>query len=303
MKIISVKDLRRYYGQVKAVDGISFEVEEGTVFAMLGPNGAGKTTTIEILEGLRRKDSGDIYYFGKKIDQIDESIKLLLGVQLQKTAFFEYLTVYETIELFAALYKQKVNKQKIRSLIEIVSLEDKARTKVKELSGGQLQRLSLAVALVNDPKIVFLDEPTTGLDPQARRHVWQIIEDLRKSGKTIFLTTHYMEEAERLADHVLIMDHGKIIAEGTVDQLINSLNMESYIEFWTDQPEKLSQRLEGLILMNHEKFQLSAKDVEETLHKLFDLSRTLGVKIDNIVIRRPNLEDVFLRLTGRFLRD
>ncbi len=303
MKVITVKDLKRYYGNVKAVDGISFEVEEGTVAAMLGPNGAGKTTTVEILEGLRRKDSGEIYYFGKKVDQVDEYIKRLIGVQLQKTAFFEYLTVYETLELFAALYNQKADRQRIKSLIELVALEEKAKAKIKELSGGQLQRLSLAIALVNDPKIVFLDEPTTGLDPQARRHVWQIVEDLRKSGKTVFLTTHYMEEAEKLADHVLIMDHGKIIAEGTVDRLINSLDMESYVEFWTDQPEKLSQKLEGMMLLNHDKFQIPAKNVEETLHRLFDLSKTLQVKIDNIVIRRPNLEDVFLKLTGRLLRD
>ncbi|AEH50452.1 ABC transporter ATP-binding protein [Pseudothermotoga thermarum] len=303
MKVIAVKELKKYYGQVKAVDGISFEVEEGTVVAMLGPNGAGKTTTIEILEGLRKKDSGEIYYFGKKVEEIDETIKQMIGVQLQKTAFFEYLTVYETLELFAALYNKKVDKQRIKSLIELVALEEKAKAKIKELSGGQLQRLSLAVALVNDPKIVFLDEPTTGLDPQARRHVWQIVEDLRKSGKTIFLTTHYMEEAEKLADHVLIMDHGKIIAEGTVDQLINSLDMESYVEFWTDQPEKLLEKLEGTVLLNHDKLQIPAKNVEEVLHKLFDLSKTLQLKIDNIVIRRSNLEDVFLKLTGRLLRD
>jgi ABC-2 type transport system ATP-binding protein len=303
LKIVAVNDLRRYYGQVKAVDGISFEVEEGTVVAMLGPNGAGKTTTVEILEGLRKKDSGEIYYFGKKLDQVNESIKSLIGVQLQKTAFFEYLTVYETIELFSALYGQKVDRKKVGSLIELVSLNEKAKTKVKELSGGQLQRLSLAVALANDPKIVFLDEPTTGLDPQARRHVWGIIDGLRAQGKTIFLTTHYMEEAERLSDYVLIMDHGKIIAQGTVDSLLDSMEMESYIEFWTDRPEKLSQRIEGLALINHDKFKMPAQNVEEAMHRLLSLSRTLDVKIDNIMIRRPNLEDFFLNLTGRLLRE
>ncbi len=195
--------------------------------ALLGPNGAGKTTTVEIIEGLREKDDGEIFYFEKKVDHIDKTVKSQIGVQLQKTAFFEYLTVYETIELFAGLYNVKVQKSDIERLMNLVALQEKAKSRVRTLSGGQLQRLALAVSLVNDPKILFLDEPTTGLDPQARRHVWEIIEQLKQEGKTIFLTTHYMEEAEKLADRVLIMDHGKIIASGTVQELIRSIEMES----------------------------------------------------------------------------
>lgn len=303
MNVIVVRNLKKYYGSVKAVDGIDLEVEEGSVVALLGPNGAGKTTTVEILEGLRKKDSGEIYYFGRKVEQIGEEIKSQMGVQLQKTAFFEYLTVRETIELFAGLYGTGIDKKRTIELIELVSLREKLKSKVKTLSGGQLQRLAFAVALVNDPKILFLDEPTTGLDPQARRHIWEIIAELKKKGKTIFLTTHYMEEAERLADKVFIMDHGKIIASGTVNELVSSLEMESYIEFSVDKPELLREHFRDLRSSDHDKFILTASNVEETIHTLLTKAKQLGVVVDNVVIRRPNLEDVFLKLTGRSLRD
>lgn len=303
MNVIVVRNLKKYYGSVKAVDGIDLEVEEGSVVALLGPNGAGKTTTVEILEGLRKKDSGEIYYFGRKVEQIDEEIKSQMGVQLQKTAFFEYLTVQETIELFAGLYGTGMDRKRAIELIELVSLREKLKSKVKTLSGGQLQRLAFAVALVNDPKILFLDEPTTGLDPQARRHIWEIIAELKKKGKTIFLTTHYMEEAERLADKVFIMDHGKIITSGTVNELVSSLEMESYIEFSIDKPELLREQFRDLRSSDHDRFILTASNVEETIHTLLTKAKQLGIVVDNVVIRRPNLEDVFLKLTGRSLRD
>lgn len=303
MNVIVVRNLKKYYGSVKAVDGIDLEVEEGSVVALLGPNGAGKTTTVEILEGLRKKDSGEIYYFGRKVEQIDEEIKSQMGVQLQKTAFFEYLTVQETIELFAGLYGAGMDRKRAIELIELVSLREKLKSKVKTLSGGQLQRLAFAVALVNDPKILFLDEPTTGLDPQARRHIWEIIAELKKKGKTIFLTTHYMEEAERLADKVFIMDHGKIITSGTVNELVSSLEMESYIEFSIDKPELLREQFRDLRSSDHDRFILTASNVEETIHTLLTKAKQLGIVVDNVVIRRPNLEDVFLKLTGRSLRD
>lgn len=303
MNVIVVRNLKKYYGSVKAVDGIDLEVEEGSVVALLGPNGAGKTTTVEILEGLRKKDGGEIYYFGRKVEQIDEEIKSQLGVQLQKTAFFEYLTVQETVELFAGLYGTEIDRKRVIELVELVSLQEKLKSKVKTLSGGQLQRLAFAVALVNDPKILFLDEPTTGLDPQARRHIWEIIAELKKKGKTIFLTTHYMEEAERLADRVFIMDHGKIIASGTVNELVSSLEMESYIEFSVDKPELLREQFHDLRSSDHDRFILTASNIEETVHTLLTKAKQLGVVVDNVVIRRPNLEDVFLKLTGRSLRD
>ncbi|MEJ5229393.1 MAG: ABC transporter ATP-binding protein [Pseudothermotoga sp.] len=303
MNVISVRNLKKYYGTTKAVDGINFDVSEGEVVALLGPNGAGKTTTVEIIEGLRKKDDGEIYYFGKKVDRVDQNIKSQIGVQLQKTAFFEYLTVRETIELFAGLYSVKLQKDQVQELMDLVSLTEKAKSKVKNLSGGQLQRLALVVALVNDPKILFLDEPTTGLDPQARRHVWELVEELKRKGKTIFLTTHYMEEAEKLADRVLIMDHGKVIAQGTVSELVRSLSMDSYVEFTTDNPSLLVKEIPSIKEMDHDKLILPTTDVEETIHMLLVRARSLGVLIDNIAIRRPNLEDVFLNLTGRRLRD
>lgn len=303
MNVISVRNLKKYYGTIKAVDGIDFDVAEGEVVALLGPNGAGKTTTVEIIEGLRKKDDGEIYYFGKKIDRVDQSIKSQIGVQLQKTAFFEYLTVRETIELFAGLYNVKAQKDQVERLMDLVSLKEKAKSRVKNLSGGQLQRLALVVALVNDPKVLFLDEPTTGLDPQARRHVWELVEELKQKGKTIFLTTHYMEEAEKLADRVLIMDHGKVIAQGTVNELVRSLSMDSYVEFTTDNSSILVKEIPNIKEMDHDKLVLPTTDVEETIHMLLVRARSLNVLIDNIAIRRPNLEDVFLNLTGRRLRD
>lgn len=303
MNAIMVKNLKKYYGSTKAVDGVSFEVPEGEIVALLGPNGAGKTTTVEIIEGLRKKDEGEIYYFGKKVDQIDKDVKSQIGVQLQKTAFFEHLTVYETIELFAGLYNIQARKNDIENLINLVALQEKTKSRVKNLSGGQLQRLALAVALVNDPKILFLDEPTTGLDPQARRHVWEIIEQLRQKGKTIFLTTHYMEEAEKLADRVFIMDHGKIIASGTVQELVKSIDMGSYIEFSADNSQALLKEIANLRTADHDKLILPVSDVEESIHMLLNKAKQLEINIDNIVIRRPNLEDVFLNLTGHSLRD
>ncbi|MGB9820983.1 MAG: ABC transporter ATP-binding protein [Pseudothermotoga sp.] len=303
MNAITVRNLRKYYGATKAVDGVSFDVPQGEVVALLGPNGAGKTTTVEIIEGLREKDDGEIFYFEKKADHIDKTVKSQIGVQLQKTAFFEYLTVYETIELFAGLYNVKVQKSDIERLMNLVALQEKAKSRVRTLSGGQLQRLALAVSLVNDPKILFLDEPTTGLDPQARRHVWEIIEQLKQEGKTILLTTHYMEEAEKLADRVLIMDHGKIIASGIVQELIRSIDMESYIEFTTDKAQILQKEIPSLRVTDHEKLVLPVIDVEESIHMLLNKAKELAISIDNIVIRRPNLEDVFLNLTGRSLRD
>ncbi|WP_448536101.1 ABC transporter ATP-binding protein [Pseudothermotoga sp.] len=303
MSVLEVKNLKKYYGSVKAVDGVSFRVEPGQIVALLGPNGAGKTTTIEIIEGLRKKDEGEIFYFGRKVDTIDEEIKKMLGVQLQKSAFLDNLTVKETLELFSGLYGISLKPSQLRELVETVMLEEKMNSRVKTLSGGQMQRLALAIALVNDPKIVFLDEPTTGLDPQARRHVWQIVRGLVEKGKTVLLTTHYMEEAQELADYVLIMDHGKIIAEGTVEDLIKMLNMESYLEFVVEDPKAFLEKIPGAKIVNGEKMIVPTKNVEDDVQKIFILAKNEGLSIENLVVRRPNLEDVFLSLTGRYLRD
>ncbi|MBN8858598.1 MAG: ABC transporter ATP-binding protein [Sphingobacteriales bacterium] len=218
--VISVKNLTKNYGSFQAVKGISFEVYEGEIFGLLGPNGAGKSTTLEIIETLREKTEGEIIVAGYNIDKDINAIKRIIGVQLQTSGFYPGLNLSELIQLFAGLYNQPVNQ---RELLQLVNLEEKAKNKFKELSGGQKQRFSIATTLINKPKIIFLDEPTTGLDPQARRNLWDLIRDIRSKGTTVIITTHYMDEAEILCDRVAIMDQGKIIALNSPDQLIDDL--------------------------------------------------------------------------------
>jgi ABC-2 type transport system ATP-binding protein len=218
--IISVKDLTKSYGDFQAVKGISFDVEQGEIFGLLGPNGAGKSTTLEIIETLRTKTSGRIIVDGTNIDDNPEKIKRIIGVQLQSSGFYPNLNLVELIELFGGMYNERVNPME---LLKEVNLEEKARNKVKELSGGQKQRFSIATTLINKPKIIFLDEPTTGLDPQARRNLWDLIKRIRQAGATVIITTHYMDEAEILCDRVAIIEAGKIIALNTPDRLIDDL--------------------------------------------------------------------------------
>jgi ABC-2 type transport system ATP-binding protein len=218
--IISVKDLIKNYGQFEAVKGISFDVIEGEIFGLLGPNGAGKSTTLEIIETLREKTAGEVWVNGFNLDKDPDSIKQVIGVQLQTSGFYPGLNLVELIELFAGLYNRIVNP---RDLLKMVNLEDKAKSKFKELSGGQKQRFSIATTLINDPRIIFLDEPTTGLDPQARRNLWDLIKSIRAKGTTVIITTHYMDEAEVLCDRIAIIDSGKIIALATPDKLIDDL--------------------------------------------------------------------------------
>jgi ABC-2 type transport system ATP-binding protein len=218
--IVSVRDLRKKYGQIVAVAGISFDVQQGEVFALLGPNGAGKTTTVEILEGLRQADSGSAIVAGVDVTRDPTKVKSLIGVQLQSSAFPENFLAKEIVELFAIFYGRKVD---ALALLRAVGLEDRAKQKSEKLSGGQRQRLSIAVAMVNEPQVLFLDEPTTGLDPQARRNLWELIKDIRKRGTTVLLTTHYLDEAEVLCDRVAIMDAGKIIALDSPKALITQL--------------------------------------------------------------------------------
>lgn len=218
--IISVKELVKNYGTFNAVKGISFDVYEGEIFGLLGPNGAGKSTTLEILETLRSKTSGEVSVCGFDLDKDPNEIKKIIGVQLQTSGFYPNLNLLQLIDLFAGLYNRKVNAME---LLDMVNLRDKAKAKVKELSGGQKQRFSIATTLINDPKIVFLDEPTTGLDPQARRNLWDLISNIRAKGTTVILTTHYMDEAEILCDRVAIIDSGNIVALNSPDQLIDDL--------------------------------------------------------------------------------
>lgn len=218
--IISVKNLVKSYGDFTAVKGISFEVYENEIFGLLGPNGAGKTTTLEIIETLRDKTSGDILVDGFSVDKQANEIKQIIGVQLQAAGYYPNLNLLELMELFSGLYGVDV---KPMDMLEKVNLQDKAKAKYKALSGGQKQRFSIATTLINSPKIIFLDEPTTGLDPQARRNLWDLIIDIRKNGTTVVLTTHYMDEAEQLCDRVAFVEHGEIIALDTPDQLIDNL--------------------------------------------------------------------------------
>jgi ABC-2 type transport system ATP-binding protein len=218
--IISVKNLHKKYGDFEAVKGISFDVYEGEIFGLLGPNGAGKSSTLEIIETLREKTSGEVMVDGLNLDQSPEAIKKIIGVQLQSSGYYPGLNLTELIDLFSGLYNRSVN---ARELLALVNLQDKAKAKYKELSGGQKQRFSIATTLINQPKIIFLDEPTTGLDPQARRNLWDLITGIRDKGTTVIITTHYMDEAEVLCDRVAIVDSGKIVAINSPHKLIDDL--------------------------------------------------------------------------------
>ena len=301
MNVVTVDNLHKHYGDVKAVDGISFEVRSGEIFGTLGPNGAGKTTTVECIEGLRIPDEGQIHVFDLCVGPQTSAIKARIGVQLQATALYPRLTVRETLDLFAGFYARH---RSVDELIDIVSLKDRSKALVKGLSGGQQQRLSVALALVNDPEIVFLDEPTLGLDPQARRNAWGLITTMRSEGKTIFLTTHYMDEAERLCDRVAILDHGQIIALDRPEALIEQHFQERAVVFEAEVvDEETLERLPGVTHLRHDgpEVTLYTTDAPATLADL--VSRNGSVGLSDLHVRRATLEDVFLKLTGRRLRD
>lgn len=248
--IISVKNLVKNYGDFKAVKGISFEVYEGEIFGLLGPNGAGKSTTLEIIETLREKTSGEITVCGMNLDKDPHNIKKVIGVQLQTSGYYPGLSLVELIKLFSGLYNEDVNPMEF---LQLVNLADKAKNKFKDLSGGQKQRFSIATTLINKPRIIFLDEPTTGLDPQARRNLWDLIKNIRSQGTTVIITTHYMDEAEQLCDRIAIMDEGKIISLDSPDKMIDDLVSSGF-----ERPKQ---------------------------------------------VKAANLEDVFIHLTGKEMRD
>ena len=302
--VISVSDLRKSYGDVQAVDGISFSVGRGEVFGMLGPNGAGKTTTIEILEGLRKPDSGSASVLGMDVIRHSDSIKERIGVQLQTVSLYPRLTVTELLELFASFYRRGVP---ARKLVDDLDLGERAHARSMNLSGGQQQRLSIALALVNDPELVFLDEPTTGLDPQARRSLWDLVKGLQAEGKSVMLTTHYMEEAAELCDRVAIMDHGHILEIGTVNELIRKRFKERAVFFDTtpDLPLATLGKLEGVTRATQEDGQtvLYSRNVPDTIGALLALADRHKVDPHGLGVRQATLEDVFLDLTGRALRD
>jgi ABC-2 type transport system ATP-binding protein len=305
--VIEVRGLVKRYGDFTAVNDVDLDVRKDEIFGILGPNGAGKTTTLEMIEGLREPDAGTIQVVGIDAVRSPSAVKHLIGVQLQTTSLFDHLTVRELIGLFAALYNADTSRIHIDELLELVSLEEKADATASELSGGQQQRLSIALALVNDPEIVFLDEPTTGLDPQARRNLWDVISGLRAAGKTIILTTHYMEEAEILCDRVAIMDHGRIIARDTPLALIQALDQDATIRARVERRLDLDaiRALPGVLDAGITENQLAirTRDVQATLTGLLGIASDTELRLDNLTTASANLEDVFLHLTGRSLRE
>jgi len=304
--VIQVENLVKVYGEVRAVDGISFEVHQGEVFGMLGPNGAGKTTTVEIIEGLRTLDSGKVTILGMDASEASQEIKQRIGAQLQTPSLMPSLTVEELLDVFSGFYKRTLP---INELLEMLSLTESRKVLVKNLSGGQLQRLSVAMALVNDPEIAFLDEPTTGLDPQVRRGMWQVIEDMKRKGKTIFLTTHYMEEAERLCDRIAIIDHGKIIALDTPRGLINANFEEKAVQFELDPrpSDELLMSFSGAISVASDMNEvvIYSNDIPATMAAVLKYADTQGLtsQLKDLRVRQASLEDVFLKLTGRKIRE
>ncbi|WP_203289462.1 ABC transporter ATP-binding protein [Metabacillus indicus] len=303
-QMISVNGLIKTYGDFTAVDGITFEVFKGEVFGVLGPNGAGKTTTLEMLVGLRKPDGGSADIGGFDVVRDLKKVKEVIGVQLQSTTLFELLTVEEILQLYASFYKKHVP---IHPLIEDMLLTDKTKSRIKSLSGGQKQRLAIALALVHDPWIIFLDEPTTGLDPQARRTLWDIIFKLKERGVTVVLTTHYMDEAHVLCDRIAIMDQGKLIALDTPAQLVRNLHSENAVEFRfeAEGAEVDFSRIQGVKQVGSQKDAviLYTDDLQATLTSLIGTSAEQGLKLADLQIRTATLEDVFIHMTGRRLRE
>lgn len=292
--VIEVKNLVKSYGKAEAVRGVSFDVQEGEIFGLLGPNGAGKTTTLEILEGLKKSDKGSVKMLAK-----DE-----IGIVLQQSGFFPDLTIWELLKLFASFYSRA---QKLDALVEKFNLKTILDRKFPELSGGQRQRFVLAIALLPKPRLVFLDEPTIGLDPAVRQNFWEIILNMRKSGITVLITTHYMEEAEIVCDRVGIMDQGKIVACERPVKLINSLGVVSHIKFMSSKPIHLGEleALSGVTSARRDRYtyDLETEAPEACLRELLEWEKNYSGKIFNLQVKQATLEDVFLRLTGHALNE
>ena len=302
--IIEVHNLTKHYGDVQALRGVSFEVQEGEVFGLLGPNGAGKTSTVEILEGLRPPDGGIVSVCGLDPQSPGDGFKQEIGAVLQATALPDKLRVGEAVSMFASFYKRRRDPE---SLLKRFGLEEKRSTFYSHLSGGQKQRLALAMSLVNEPRVLFLDEPTAGLDPQVRREIYTIIEELKKERKTILLTTHYIEEAEKLCDHVAIVDQGRVIAQGTPRELKQRSAGTTRIELRLARPESDAalKQLEGVADCHASDgvYVVHSTRVPQTIVSLVKYLEANGNELSSLDIAAPSLEDVFLELTGRRLRD
>jgi ABC-2 type transport system ATP-binding protein len=302
--MVDVKRLMKKYGSFTAVNGVSFQVEKGEIFGLLGPNGAGKTTTIEMLVGLRKPDTGTASLAGHDVRKQVNKVKEVIGVQLQSTSLFELLKVEEILHLYASFYPSHVD---IGQLIGDMLLTEKRNDRIKGLSGGQKQRLAIALALIHDPEIVFLDEPTTGLDPQARRTLWDIVLRLKEQGKTVILSTHYMDEAHVLCDRIGIMDQGELIALDTPANLVKTLQSTSTVEFHLENPpeQEWFMKMEGVeeAAIKDTFVQLYTDDLQLALTSLIAVSAEHGLKIGDLQTRQATLEDVFIHMTGRRLRE
>ncbi len=304
LPIIQVKNLCKAYGRVQAVNDISFTVQAGEVFGFLGPNGAGKTTTLSILEGLRRPDSGSVTLFGMDMARCAPEIKRRIGVQLQSTSLMAEFSALEQILLFARLYGRQLSRQAALEMLEKVSLAEKANVLPHKLSGGQKQRLALALAQVNQPEVLFLDEPTSGLDPQSRRMLWESIRQHQAEGRTIVLTTHYMDEAEALCQRVAIIDQGKLAALDTPAALIGQIRGLASITIPALLDIRTLSGLPGVATVHavQDRLQLHTDDIAATLEALLELARTNCLRLGDLLIKQPNLDDVFLQLTGNTIR-
>jgi ABC-2 type transport system ATP-binding protein len=309
MNVLEVKHLQKSFGSIKAVQDISFSVEAGEVFTIIGPNGAGKTTTLEMIEGLVTPDQGEIHFGDMNWGHHAVAIKMKIGVQPQSSAMFDLLTPEENLDLFATFYEKA---RPTEEILELINLTEHRKNQVKKLSGGQRQRLAIGLAMISDPDIIFLDEPTTGLDPQARRHIWDIILELKKLGKTTILTTHYMEEAEKLSDRVCIVDQGNIVTIDTPSALIEKLTKEREVrlsfldgeeaatvaDIFANNLHSVSRtELEGTTL------KLWTIKPEDTLLDLFKFTKEKEFQVEQVSIREMSLEDVFIAFTGKEWRD
>jgi ABC-2 type transport system ATP-binding protein len=313
---LRIRGLKKAFVDVQAVDGIDLEVAQGECFGLLGPNGAGKTTTIEICEGLTEADEGTVELLGLNWKSGADELRQRIGIQLQETQFPDKLTVEEALRLFRSFYRHGIT---VDESIKLAQLEEKRRSRIGGLSGGQKQRLAMATALVGDPELLFLDEPTTGLDPQARRHLWDLVEEMKREGRTIILTTHYMDEAEQLCDRVAIMDHGKVIALDTPKELIATVCSEDIVEFAVSSQVSDSRPGAPEVMVDVEALkkipgvqshrvddgvhQLSVSELHTTVPRIFAALEAQGLHLSEFRTHSATLEDVFVRLTGRNLRD
>jgi ABC-2 type transport system ATP-binding protein len=303
MVVVQADKIRKTYSTVVAVEDVSFEIQQGEIFGMVGPNGAGKTTTIECCEGLRRPDGGTLRVLGLDPQADGNALRKRIGVQLQSAALSPRIKVWEALDLFASFYPSAVD---WKSLLERMGLAEKRNAYVSKLSGGQRQRLFIALSLLNDPELIFLDELTTGLDPQARRAMWDLVREIREKGKTVFMTTHFMEEAERLCDRVAILDHGRVIALDTPPNLVRGLNAENRVVFFTEDtlPADSLKAVPGVVRVDQTADRVVVYGRGDALvGGVVNALGAKGIRYRDLRTEQPTLDDVFLTLTGRELRD